>query len=222
VKATGPGHPLLRFLGLVVALLPACFVAWWYLGKLVAAPAVLLVKLALSAWLGSDVIASITLDGTDMLVLTNLGEAGGEIFSAEAAGNQLGFPIDTRVLSYSIPFYAALHFATPMPAPWERFARALLLLWLLLVVGLVSTALKDLMLGLGEYFLQLPGVPPADAVALAYQFSTLMIPPLAPVVLWALGARDVPAFRALLPAGLGATPPAEASGSDEHQPRPRH
>ncbi|WP_439107305.1 exosortase H-associated membrane protein [Congregibacter sp.] len=194
-------RPLLRFALAVFALLPACFVAWHFLGAFVAAPALLVVEPVLLGWLGNT-IASINLQGTDMLILANFGEDGGRIMSAAAAGNQLGYTINTRTLSYSIPFFAALHFATPMRASWEKFAWCLLGLWALLALGLISTALKDLMLGLGSHFMDNEAVPPSDAIALLYQFSTLMVPPLAPVILWAYTAKDSPAFLGLLPEAL--------------------
>jgi hypothetical protein len=152
----------------------------------------------LSVWLG-DSVASVALNGTEMLVISRYGENDGELMSAAVAGNQLGFPINTRTLSYSIPFFAALHFATPMRSGWDRFAWSLLLLWLLLAIGLVSTVLKDMMLSLGALFMENGRVPPADLIALAYQFSTLMVPPLAPVILWAYSAKDSPTFLSLLP-----------------------
>ena len=82
-----------------------------------------------------------------MTLLSTLGERDGAILPAREAGNQLAFSADTRVLSYSIPFYAALHFATPGEAAWERFLQGLLVLWLLLTAGMMATALRDLMLG---------------------------------------------------------------------------
>lgn len=194
-------RPLLRFALAVFALLPACFLFWYFAGAYVAAPAVILAEPVLLSWLG-DSVASVSLNGTDMLVMSQFGENSGEIQRAEIAGNQLGYTINTRTLSYSIPFFAALHFATPMRAGLDRFAICLLLLWLLLAVGLVSTALKDLMLGMGTRFLEEEPVPPADAIALLYQFSTLMVPPLAPVLLWAYTAKDSPAFLSLLPSSL--------------------
>jgi hypothetical protein len=198
---TAQRRPLLRFALWVMALLPTCFVAWWFLGTWITAPAYLLADLLLSLWLPGAVSGS-SLDGTTMTVLSRFGEMNGSIFSTAAIGNQLGFRIDTRVLSYSLPFYAALHFATPVPASWERFARALLALWLLMALGIVATALKDLMVTIGDPFLALPWAPAPVAIALGYQLSSLIVPPLAPVLLWAYGARDVPAFRALLPPAL--------------------
>ena len=190
-------RPLLRFTLWVIALLPICFVTWWYFGALLTAPAVWLVNAVLTAWV-PEVVQSVSLEGTTMTVLTLFGENNGAIQPAAQAGNQLAFPFDTRILSYSIPFFAALHFATPLEAALERFLQAVLVLWLLLAVGLLATALKDLMLGLGSVLLEQPGVPSANAIALAYQFCTLMIPPVTPVVIWAYMARQSSTFRELL------------------------
>ena len=137
-----------------------------------------------------------------MMVMATLGEVNGRFLPAEEAGYQLGLPVDTRVLTYCIPFYAALHFATPMPGSWERFARALLVLWVLVILGLVSTTLKNFMLTFGERLLSLPQSPPADVIALAYQFNTLIVPPLAPILLWGLAVRETPVMRSLFPAAL--------------------
>lgn len=206
---TQHSRPLLRFVLTVIVLLPLCFLIWWYFGTVVAAPAVWVVDIALTAWL-DGVIRAVTLDGTSMTVVSMFGELNGAILPAAQAGNQLAFVMDTKTLSYAIPFYAALHFATPMQAPWERFFRAVLVLWLLLALGLMATTLKDLMLAMGKPFLLMPGIPPADVIALAYQFSTLIVPPLAPLLLWAYGVRDVPAFRALLPASVESDAATEA------------
>lgn len=194
-------RPLLRFALAVLALLPGCFLCWYFLGDFIAAPAVLIVEPLLQNWMG-DSIASISLGDTGLLILTNYGELDGRILPAAQAGNQLGFPINTRTLSYSIPFFTALHLATPMRGSWEKFSWCLLCLWGLLAIGLASTALKELMLGLGATFMSTERVPPADLIAVMYQFSTLMVPPLAPVLLWAYTARDSPAFIGLLPESI--------------------
>ena len=133
-----------------------------------------------------------------MVVAAAVGELNGAILPAAEAGNQLAFQLDTRTLTYSIPFYAALHFATPMENTLERFARGLLILWLLVIVGLVCIALKDLMLGLGDTFFATATLPPAAAIALTYQFSVLMVPPVAPILLWAFEARNLGLFPQLI------------------------
>lgn len=199
-----------RFFGLVLLLMPVTFVAWYALGSLLAAPAVWLSSVVLENGF-SELIASVTLKDTQMMVMATLGEVDGRILPADEAGYQLGLPVDTRVLTYSIPFYAALHFATPMPGSWERFARALLVLWVLIIVGLISTTLKNFMLTFGDRLLALPQAPPADMIALVYQFNTLIVPPLAPIMLWGLAVRKTPVMRSLFPAAL-----AQPSSASEH------
>jgi hypothetical protein len=197
-----------RFFGFVVVLLPAMFIVWHALGSVVAAPAVALAGEILQWWL-PELVSEVSLDGTHMVIAAAVGELNGAILPATEAGNQLAFRLDTRTLTYSIPFYAALHFATPMQSSLERFARGLLILWLLAIIGLLFTSLKDLMLGLGSTFFA-SSVPPADAVALGYQFSVLMVPPVAPVLIWAFEARDVGLFPQLIenPAQTEADQPA--------------
>ena len=197
-----------RFFGFVVVLLPAMFIVWHALGSVVAAPAVALAGEILQWWL-PELVSEVSLDGTHMVIAAAVGELNGAILPAAEAGNQLAFRLDTRTLTYSIPFYAALHFATPMQSSLERFARGLLILWLLAIIGLLFTSLKDLMLGLGSTFFA-SSVPPADAVALGYQFSVLMVPPVAPVLIWAFEARDVGLFPQLIenPAQTEADQPA--------------
>ncbi|MHA7815184.1 MAG: exosortase H-associated membrane protein [Pseudohaliea sp.] len=209
----------LRFFGRVLLLMVPAFAAWYLLGAVLAAPAVWLAAEILPAWL-PELVDTVYLEGTTMTVVSTLGEAGGAYLPAAQTDGALGFRIDSRVLSYSVPFFAALHFATPLPGRWERFARGLFVLWLLLVPGLISTALKDLMLTLGNSFLAVPGTPPADAVALAYQFNTLMVPPLAPVLLWGWEARHSPAIQALFPALFPATPEDDATDEDDDTPGP--
>lgn len=198
-------RPLLRFVVTVFALLPACFLLWFALSSFLTAPAVMVAKPILLGWL-PDLIDTVQLHGAQMMVLSGFGESGGEIVAADVAGNQLGYPVNTRVMSYSMPFFAALHFATPQRARLERFAWCLVALWTLLAIGLIATTMKNLMLGLGSTFVDAPRVPPADAIALAYQFSTIMVPPLAPVILWAVSASDSATFRSLLPASLRPAP----------------
>lgn len=205
----------LRFFGLVLLLLPATFTAWYALAGVFAAPGVWIVAEVLPVWL-PGLVEEVYLDGAAMTVVSTLGERAGEFMPAARAGDALGFRFDTRILTYSVPFYAALHFATPLPGSLERFARGLFVLWLMLVLGLLATALKDLMMTLGSRFLAEPGTPPADAIALAYQFSTLIVPALAPVLLWGAQARHSPAIQALFPALF----PATAGAAEEPTPAP--
>jgi hypothetical protein len=140
-----------------------------------------------------------------MVLTTHYGEAGGQLVPLADAEFQIGFNQDTRLLSYSIPFYAALHFASSVDNAMERFGRGLLVLWLLMVVGLIFVSLKNLMVALGEVAFAEGVLPPPAAIALLYQFSVLMVPTVAPLCLWAWGARNSPVVRELVMAAIGRT-----------------
>ncbi len=198
-------NTLSRTLGVAVLLLPVAFLAWHALGSVLAAPSVWLCGWVLELWL-PDLVSTTSLHGSDMLVQLTHGETGGQLLPAAQAENALAFRQDTRIISYAIPFFAALHFATNIDHPLERFARSLLLLWLLIGSALVCISLKQLLLILGDQLYTAANwVPPPAAIALAYQFFVLIIPSLAPVLLWAWHARDVPAFKSLF-----TPPPASA------------
>ena len=194
-------RPVLRFVIAVLALLPAAFLLWYAVGPGLAAPAALLADAILNLWIG-DFVEETQLRGHDLIVVSSFSELGHPPGAIREGIEPLAFAINTRLLSYSIPFYAALYFATPMRGGIHRFAWGLIALWLLLALGLVAVAVKDLMLGVGAPFLEAPLIPPADGIALAYQFSTLMVPMLAPVLLWAYAARDSETLLSLLPLSL--------------------
>jgi hypothetical protein len=63
--------------------------------------------------------------------------------------------------------------------------------------GLASILGKDLLLMAGAPFLGAPRVPPADLIALTYQFNVLLMPTLAPVCLWLWQLRGSPLWDVL-------------------------
>ena len=197
-----PEKPGSRLLLWIVLLLPACFIVWHALASVLAAPAVYAAGELLLLWL-PRLIEGYSLQGTTMVLTTQYGETGGQLVPLAEAEFQIGFNQDTRLLSYSIPFYAALHFASSVDNAMERFGRGLLVLWLLMVVGLIFVSLKNLMVALGEVAFTEGVLPPPAAIALLYQFSVLMVPTVAPLCLWAWGARNSPAIRKLVMAATG-------------------
>ena len=192
-----PEKPGSRLLLWIVLLLPACFIVWHALASLLAAPAVFLAGEILQLWL-PRLIEDYALQGTTMMLTTQYGENGGQLVPLADAEFQIAFNQDTRLLSYSIPFYAALHFASSVDNAMERFGRGLLVLWLLMVIGLIFVSLKNLMVALGELAFTEGVLPPPAAIALLYQFSVLMVPTVAPLCLWAWGARNSPVIRDLV------------------------
>ena len=181
---------------LTVALMPITFGIWYAAGTLFAAPAVWLCDFLLSSAY-PNIVEAVGLQGVEALVRTQFGEDGGVIMAAADAGNQIALEINTRLVSYSIAFYAALLMASNLKDAIYKFCVGLFWLWLIMAFGLASILGKDLLLMVGAPFLNAPGVPPADLIALTYQFNVLLMPTLAPVCLWFWQLRGSPLWEAL-------------------------
>lgn len=184
---------LRQFLLFVFVLLIPCFGLWTVASEPLARPAVGFVSTVLTAWF-PDVVHSMYIDGKQTLLMTHFGEQNGVIVDAGNAEYRLGFPLNTRLLSYSLPFYAALHFATPQADYLARFLWGLVILYPLMALGLLLLGMKELMVSLGERFLQQPEtwVPDPNVIALGYQMSVLLVPTLGPVLVWLWQNRASP------------------------------
>lgn len=193
---------LLRFVAKLFGLMAITFTLWHATASVLAAPVALSAGALLQWWL-PGLIEQAYLEGTTFLVITTIGEADGQMMSAAVAGNQLQLSNETRLLSYSVPFYAALHFATPMEGTIERFMRGLLILWVLMVLGLIALVLKDMMITFGDVMFSRGALlPPPAVIALVYQFSVLIVPTVAPLLLWGYAARTNPLLSSLLGKGV--------------------
>ena len=181
---------------LTLILMPITFGIWYAAGALFAAPAVWLTDFLLSNAY-PNIVEAAGLQGAEMMVRTQFGEDAGVIMAAADAGNQIALEINTRLVSYSIAFYAALLMASNLKDAMYKFCIGLVWLWLVMAFGLASILGKDLLLMVGAPFLDAPGVPPADLIALTYQFNVLLMPTLAPVCLWFWQLRGSPLWDAL-------------------------
>ena len=181
---------------LTLILMPITFGIWDAAGTLFAAPAVWLCDFLLSSAY-PNIVEALGLQGVKVLARTQFGEDGGVIMAAAEAGNQIALEINTRLVSYSIAFYAALLMASNLKDAIYKFCIGLFWLWLIMAFGLASILGKDLLLVVGAPFLNAPGVPPADLIALTYQFNVLLMPTLAPVCLWFWQLRGSPLWEAL-------------------------
>jgi len=181
---------------LTLILMPITFGIWYAAGTLFAAPAVWLCDFLLSSAY-PNIVEALGLQGVKVLARTQFGEDGGVIIAAAEAGNQIALEINTRLVSYSIAFYAALLMASNLKDAIYKFCIGLFWLWLIMAFGLASILGKDLLLVVGAPFLNAPGVPPADLIALTYQFNVLLMPTLAPVCLWFWQLRGSPLWEAL-------------------------
>ena len=181
---------------LTLILLPITFGIWYSAGALFAAPAVWLCDLFLTN-VYPGIVEAGGLQDAEMSVVTQYGETGGQILPAKEAGNQIALQINTLSVSYSIAFYAALLLASNLQDGLYKFCIGLLWLWVIMAFGLASIVGKELLLLVGAAFSSAPGVPPADFLALTYQFNVLLMPTLAPVCVWLWQLRGSPLWEAL-------------------------
>lgn len=190
---------LRQFAVLAVILLLPAFALWSAASGLLAQPAIGLVNLLLGSWF-PDVVQGLYVDKNATVLLTRFGEQGGAAVPLAQAEYQLGFRINPAILSYSLPFFTALYFATPRERYLAGWLWGVLGLYALFAAGLVALCLKELMTRLGTLFLQQPGVfvPGPDVIGLLYQINVLLVPTLAPIALWAWQCRDTPLMRAVL------------------------
>ncbi len=179
-----------------LVLLPLTFLLWYAAGPALTYPATLTAGILLEAWIPS-VVADVFTEGVELYVVTHFADVNGAVVAAELAEHEIAFKINTRIVSYGIPFYAALLWSSRVDSLVGRFSLGLFILWALMALGLVAIAAKDLMLVIGDPFLTLATVPPMPIIGLAYQTSVLLIPSLAPVMLWLFQLRGTPLWRQL-------------------------
>ena len=194
-------HPLRQFLLFVFALLIPCFALWTVASAALAVPVIGLANTILRAWF-PEVVNAVYVQGAEALLMTQFGELNGVLVPLEEAEDQLGFILETRILSYSIPFYAALHFATRRRDYLGSFLWGLLVLYPLILFGLLCLGLKELMVNLGPTFFNQAGilVPHANVIGILYQLNVLILPTLAPALVWAWQSRDTPLIGDMLDA----------------------
>ena len=113
---------------LTLILMPIAFGIWYAAGALFSAPAVWLCDMLIQAAY-PHLIESVWLQDMKMGALTQFGMLGGEVVAASAAGNQIELEINTRLVSYSIAFYAALLMASSLQNGFYKFC------WDVLPVG---------------------------------------------------------------------------------------
>jgi hypothetical protein len=192
-------NDLRQFLLFVFVLLIPCFAIWTFLSAALVTPVIGLVHLALSNWF-PEIVSVVYQQGADLLLMTRLDQVDGQLVQAQVTSEGLGFKVNTRIVTYSIPFYAALHFATQKKAYLVNFFWGLLFIYPFIWLGLLCICLKELMVGFGNTFLEQPGVfvPGSDLIGIGYQLSVLIIPPLLPLLVWAWQSRKTRLLQGLL------------------------
>ena len=174
-----------RFILRVLLWLPPCFALWYIGGALFTAPLRWLAGGLMRVGFG-DLVSGTTQTQTILTFATTLRPA--QATTASTASGVVEVDVATLTYTYGLPLLAALILAVP---PGQR-VRQLVIGYLALlpfhVWSIVADALKQMAIAMGPAVASQTGFVAwqREAIAFAYQFGTLILPAVVPVVIWVL------------------------------------
>ena len=173
--------PLKTLLFLAVLWLPLSFFVWFYFAQLFVFPISSMAMSVLQAWVPT-VFTEVEQAGRLLTFVTTL-----PVMQDGRAGVAL-IEVDPMIYGYSIPVLVGLVMATPLRGRQRIWQIALggFLLTLVQTFGTVFDVLKNVGLRMGEVVAKAiadAGIS-MDLIAFCYQFGYLVLPAIAPVILW--------------------------------------
>ncbi|CAA6807057.1 MAG: Unknown protein [uncultured Thiotrichaceae bacterium] len=180
------GRPLHRFMLGVLVFFPITFFVWYLTATFHLAPVALVTEWVVNV-LAPDSLMWLKLDGHTLVIASNFGsDQAGRIVSPPQNGDLLGFHHNPLVYCYSLPLLMALILATPGDDKWLNLIWGALLIFPTEVFSMVFSVLKVLTFDVGAAFQAQQAFTPlkADMVAMAYQVGALVLPMIAPLLIW--------------------------------------
>ncbi len=176
---------LRQFFMLAVAWLPLGFFFWYYLSGMLVFPLGHLTRMILVGALPA-LFAGLDQNAHFFEIITRIPVDQG-LSGGAGEGGLIAFDINPMIYAYGLPVLFGLVMSTPLKFRERALQLLLGYLGLLLVQawGVSFEALKSLAFGLpgGDQAILQSGIPPT-LIALGYQLGYLVLPALAPVVLW--------------------------------------
>ncbi|PID49622.1 MAG: hypothetical protein CR991_06275 [Proteobacteria bacterium] len=185
-------HPLHRFMLRVVLFFPLAFFVWYVSARWHLAPVTWLTGVLLDVFFPESVLW-LKLEGHYLILASNFGhDAVGNIVSPPPAEDLLGFHLNPLIYGYSLPLLAALILAVSGQDKWLKLLAGLCLLLPVEVFSMFFSVLKTLTFDVGAAFQQQQSITTwqADIIAMAYQSGTLLLPMIAPLIIWMALNRD--------------------------------
>ncbi len=179
-------RPLHRFMFGVLVFFPLTFFIWYLTAVFHLAPVTLAAEWVVDL-LAPDSLMWLKLDGHTLVIASNFGpDQTGKIVSPPREGDLLGFHHNPLVYCYSLPLLMALVLATPGHDKWLNLVWGALLIFPAEVFSMVFSVLKVLTFDVGVAFQMQQGITPlkADMIAMAYQVGALVLPMIAPLLIW--------------------------------------
>lgn len=177
-------RPLLRFVLVTLAWLPATFAVWYVLAPVILFPAELVVRGVTAAFLG-DLVRGIESHGGILSFVTTLrpGEA--------RAGGELTVDVNMLLYAFGLPLFVALALAARQRPLWRTLLVGYVVLLPFVAWGVIADFLKSVAITAPPLVASQAGFGPRarDIIAFAYQFGSLILPAVVPAVVWVLTHR---------------------------------
>jgi hypothetical protein len=181
-------RPLHRFMLGVLIFFPLTFFIWYLTARFHLAP-VALISEQIIHFVVPDALLWLKLDHYTLVVASNFGpDMSGNIVSPPQHNDLLGFHLNPLIYCYSLPLLMALILATPGEDKWLNLIWGIVLIMPTEVFSMVFSVLKVLTFDVGAAFQVQQAITPlgADMIAFAYQMGNLVLPMVAPLVIWML------------------------------------
>ena len=174
-----------------LAWLPAAFVVWYFAAPLLLWPSVLVLR-AIGHTAFADVVRAVEQAAATVTFVTSLRSAGA------AQSGVITVDVNLLLYAFGMPLFAALTLAARERA-WKRhLAVGYAVLVPLVAASAFADFLKNIAITAGPVVASQAGFVAwqREAIAFAYQFGTLILPAVAPAVLWvATHGRFLAALR---------------------------
>ena len=179
-------NPLHQFILGVIIWFPVTFFIWYSTANYHLAPIAWLSNLLFSWWM-PDALMWVKLDQHTLVIASNFGvNSMGQIVSPPTGNDVLGYHSNPLIYSYGLPLLYSLILATPEKDKWLKLIIGTFFLLPTELFSMVFSILKTLTFEVGTAFQQQQGLSQIDidSIAIAYQAGALIIPMVAPLIIW--------------------------------------
>jgi hypothetical protein len=179
----GP-RPLARFVFAVLAWLPVAFAVWYLAAPILMWPAALLAEFVARGGFG-DLVQGVEQTGATLAFTTTL-RAGQAV-----AGGVVSVDVNLLLYSFGLPLFAALTLAANEPGRARRLLLGYAVLVPVFAFGAVADFLKNVAITATAQVISQTGFSAwqREAIAFAFQFGSLILPAVAPALVWVLTHR---------------------------------
>ena len=176
--------PVARFVLAVLAWLPATFAIWYFAAPILLWPVVVLVDGAMLMGFG-DIVRTVEQFGSTVAITTSLKPG------ASVAGGFVSVDVNMLLYSFGLPLFAALTLAAREPHRLRTLIIGYVVLVPAIAWGVGADFLKNVAITSGPQVASQTGFVAwqREAIAFAFQFGSLILPAVAPAIVWVLTHR---------------------------------